>query len=217
VVLRAVARPPLRPAARLVAVLRAVARPPARPAAERRAEVVLRDVVFLAVVRRAAVARPVVRRVVVLRAVARPPLRPAARLVAVLRAVARPPLRPAAARRVEVERVLVARPLVERLRVPVVERRVVPVERRVPPVRFLVPSSSTPITSSNMCLLLLRDLLDNLACLCVLALAGDVGLGQDSDQTPVFLCDGQPANLVLSHQAHRFIQVLFRIDGHEVA
>jgi hypothetical protein len=179
VVLRAVARPPLRPAARLVAVLRAVARPPARPAAERRVAVVLRDVVFLDVVRRAAVRVPVERALVVRRAV--------------------------------------LRPLVERLRVPVVERRVVPVERRVPPVRFLVPSSSTPITSSNMCLLLLRDLLDNLACLCVLALAGDVGLSQDSDQTPVLLCDRQPANLVLSHQAHRFIQVLFRIDGHEVA
>jgi hypothetical protein len=200
----AVARPPARAAVRLVAVLRAVARPPLRPAAARRVEVVLRVVVFLAVLRRAAVARP--------------PARPAARLAVVLRAVARPPLRPAAARRVEVERVLVARRVpVERLRVPVVERRVVPLARRVPPVRFLVPSSSTPITSSNMCLLLLRDLLDNLACLRVFALTGNIGLGQDSDQTPVFLCDRQPANLVLSHQAHRFIQVLFRIDGHEVA
>jgi hypothetical protein len=200
--------------------LRAAARPPARAAAVRRARVVvvrpvvLRRAVVRPVVERAVVVRrvpvvrraPVVRRVPVVRAaVARPPARPAARLCVVRAAVVRPPLRPAAARRVDV----VLRDAVLRARVPV--------ERRVPPVRFLVPSSSTPSASSNICLLLLRDLLDDVACLCVFALTGDIGLGQDSNQLSVFLRDGQPADLVLRHQAQRFIQVLLRIDGHQIA
>jgi hypothetical protein len=173
--------------------LRAAARPPARAAAVRLARVVeVRPVVL-----RRVVVRPVVERAAVVRRV------PVARRVPV-------------ERRVPVLRAVVLRPLVDPLRA-VDERRVVPLERRVPPVRSLVPSSSTPSMSSNICLLLLRDFLDDLACLCVLALSGDIGLGQDSNEAPVFLRDGQPADLVLRHQAQRFIQVLFRIDGHEIA
>jgi hypothetical protein len=195
----AVARPPARPAARFCAVV--PARPPLRPAAARRAEVVLRDVVLREVLRaRVPVVRlvPVEReRVLVLRPIG----------LRGLRAAARPPARAAAVR---FARVVVLRPLVLRL-------VVLLARRRVPPVRFLVPSSSTTVMSSNMCLLLLRDFLDDLACLLVLAHAGDIGLGQDSNQAPVLLRDGEPADLVLSHQAQRFIQVLFRIDGNEIA
>ena len=45
---------------------------------------------------------------------------------------------------------------------------------------------------------------------------GDVGLGQDADETAVVLDDRQPANLVLRHQAQRFVQALLRIDRDDV-
>jgi hypothetical protein len=184
-----------------------------RDAVLRRAAV-LRD----AVLRRAVVFRDaVLRRAVVLRdAVFR-------RVPAVLRL-----------RVLDFLRALVLRPLVLRelvlrelvflelvfLRVPLAfrvdERRVELL--REPLLRFLVPisSSSTPVSTSNMQFLLVRYPFDQLAGLRILALMGDIGLRQDSDQAAVFLHDGQAADLMLCHQPQRLVEVLLRIDRHEI-
>jgi hypothetical protein len=120
--------------------------------------------------------------------------------------------------RLAVLRFAVLRFAVVRLRVPVVLRRVELLFLREPLVRLLVPiSSSTPsVVSSNIDVLLVRDLLDHLAGLRVVTLLGDVGLGQDSNQTPVFLYDGKAPDLVLRHQPKRLVEVLLRVDRDEL-
>jgi hypothetical protein len=141
VLFRALARPPLRPAAAAVDFLRVVRPLVVRPVVLR--VVVFRPVDFRPVDFRAVLLRPVVFRVVVFRAVDffRVPVDFRVDFLRVLRAVALPPLRPAAttdgARRVVFLRV-VLRPVVDRLRVPVLLRVVdffrVPVDLRVPVV-----------------------------------------------------------------------------------
>src|SRR5215207_4112750 len=65
-------------------------------------------------------------------------------------------------------------------------------------------------------LLLVGYPFDQLARLRIFALAGNIGLRQDSNQTAIFLHDGKPSHLMLCHQLERFVEVLLRIDGDEI-
>src|ERR671939_554647 len=70
--------------------------------------------------------------------------------------------------------------------------------------------------SSPYTTLLFGYLLNDLAGLRVVALPCDVGLRQNADEPTVFLDHRQAADLVLRHQAERFVEILLRIDRHEV-
>ena len=61
----------------------------------------------------------------------------------------------------------------------------------------------------------LRDLLDDLAGARVVPVAGDVRLGEDSDES-VALDDRQPSNLPLGEQLERPVEVLVRRHGAQV-
>src|SRR5437588_413336 len=64
--------------------------------------------------------------------------------------------------------------------------------------------------------LLVGDFLYDLAGLRVVSFAGDVSLGHKPHESTVFLDHRQSTNLVLCHQAQRFVEVLLGIDRHEV-
>src|ERR671936_730423 len=70
--------------------------------------------------------------------------------------------------------------------------------------------------SSPYTTLLLGDLLYDLAGLHVVALTGDVCLRQDSDEPTTFLNHRQATDFVLRHQTQRLVEILLRIDRHEV-
>src|SRR5919204_1150637 len=70
--------------------------------------------------------------------------------------------------------------------------------------------------SSPYTTLLFGYLLYDLAGLRVVAFACDVGLRQNADEPTILLDYRQAADLVLRHQAQRLVEVLLRIDRHEV-
>ena len=149
----------------------------------------------------------------------------------------RPPLeRDVVFLRAPVERVLVRRAEVERAAVlrRVVDLRVLPLERvlevflralaiRAPPrwkrfwqrhvqyARYLGRHSATTVR------LLLGDVLHDVPRLRVGCVQRDVSLGDDSDQLAVLLDDRQTTHLMSCHQPERFVEVLLRIDGDELA
>ena len=59
---------------------------------------------------------------------------------------------------------------------------------------------------------LLRDPLDDLAGLAVVAVARDVGLGENAHEPAVLLDDRQAPYLVLRHQPERLVEALGRVD-----
>ena len=176
----------------------------------------------LAVLRRVAVERlAVLRRLVVLRRVAVERLAVLRRLVVFRAVVLRPVvfravvLRPVVFRAVVLRRVPVdllfeaVFLLAEPPRADVVLRE--ELFRRPPLVR-----SRSSISVSNIDVLLLGDFFHQLAGLLILTFDRDVGLSQNSNETAVFLHDGKSTHLVLRHQTQRFVEILLRVDRHEI-